>query len=94
MSPRNFARVFQRETGATPARFVERARLQKARALLETTPMGVAAIAAACGYASADVLARAMQRRIKTAPADYRSRFAAIWRDRPTRNEEAAHVEE
>ena len=31
MSPRHFARVFRRETGPTPAKFVERARLDAAR---------------------------------------------------------------
>ena len=79
MSPRNFARVFQRETGMTPARFVERARLQQARALLETSTKDLETIAAACGYGSADVLARAMLRRLNANPSDYRRRFGAIW---------------
>jgi transcriptional regulator GlxA family with amidase domain len=80
MSPRNFARVFQRETAMTPARFVERTRLQKARELLELSAMSVDAVAAACGYRSADVLTRAMLRRLGVAPSDYRRRFGAIWR--------------
>jgi transcriptional regulator GlxA family with amidase domain len=81
MSDRNFARVFQREAGMTPARFVEQARLQKARELLELTAQSLDAIAAACGYRSADVLARALQRRLGVAPQDYRRRFAAIWKE-------------
>jgi transcriptional regulator GlxA family with amidase domain len=80
MSPRNFARVFQRETGMTPARFVERARLQRARELLETSTKDLETIAACCGYGSADVLARAMLRRLNANPSDYRQRFGAIWR--------------
>jgi transcriptional regulator GlxA family with amidase domain len=63
----------------TPARFVERARLQKARELLELSEMQIEAIAAACGYHSPDVLARALQRRLGVGPMDYRQRFAAIW---------------
>jgi transcriptional regulator GlxA family with amidase domain len=80
MSPRNFARVFQRETGMTPARFVERARLQQVRALLETSAQDLETIAAACGFGSADVLARAMLRRLNANPSDYRRRFGAIWK--------------
>ena len=37
MSPRNFARVFAREVGETPARWVERARVEAARRRLEET---------------------------------------------------------
>ncbi len=80
MSARNFARVFRRETQMTPARFVEQARLQKARALLELGSAGVEAVAAACGYQSADVLTRAMMRRLRIGPLDYRRRFGAIWK--------------
>ena len=37
MSPRNFARVFAREVGMTPAAYVEALRVERARTLLETT---------------------------------------------------------
>jgi transcriptional regulator GlxA family with amidase domain len=84
MSERNFARVFRRETGLTPARFVEQARLQKARELLELGTAGVEAVAFACGYQSADVLARALMRRLGVGPQDYRRRFGAIWNSAPT----------
>jgi transcriptional regulator GlxA family with amidase domain len=79
MSERNFARVFRRETQRTPARFVEQARLQKAREMLELGSASVEAVALACGYQSADVLARAMLRRLHVGPLDYRRRFGAIW---------------
>ena len=79
MSERNFARVFRRETGMTPARFVEQARLQKAREMLELGTAGVEAVAFACGYQSGDVLARALMRRLGVGPLDYRRRFGAIW---------------
>jgi transcriptional regulator GlxA family with amidase domain len=79
MSERNFARVFRRATQLTPARFVEQARLQKAREMLELGTASVEAVAFACGYQSADVLARALMRRLGVAPLDYRRRFGAIW---------------
>jgi transcriptional regulator GlxA family with amidase domain len=79
MSPRNFSRAFAAKTGSTPARFVERARLQRARMLLETTTQTVEAIAAHCGFNSADVMTRVMQRCLGVGPSDYRKRFGAIW---------------
>jgi transcriptional regulator GlxA family with amidase domain len=78
MSPRNFARVFTREIGVTPARFVETARVEAARRQLEEDGgRGVDGIAAACGFGSAETLRRAFLRRLRVSPADYRSRFQA-----------------
>jgi transcriptional regulator GlxA family with amidase domain len=39
MSPRNFARVFLKETGLTPAKFVEKLRVEMARKLLEESDL-------------------------------------------------------
>src|SRR5262249_6165894 len=46
MSPRNFFRVFVREVGMTPGRFVERVRVEAARRLLEETSRGLPEVAA------------------------------------------------
>ena len=75
MSPRNFARVFAREVGETPARWVERARVEAARRLLEETELGVEAIAARCGFGSSESLRRAFLRCVRVSPAAYRGRF-------------------
>ncbi|MDX1649875.1 MAG: helix-turn-helix domain-containing protein, partial [Myxococcota bacterium] len=75
MSPRHFARVFTREVGATPARFVEEARVEVARRRLEEGADGVEAVAAAVGFGSAETLRRAFLRVLGVGPADYRSRF-------------------
>jgi len=75
MSPRNFARVFLRETGVTPARFVERARVEAARRHLEETPDGVDAIARDCGFGSPETLRRSFLRQLRVAPSEYRRRF-------------------
>ena len=75
MSPRNFARVFAREVGETPARWVERTRVEAARRLLEETVAGAEEVAARCGFASAETLRRAFQRRVRVSPSAYRARF-------------------
>ena len=75
MSARNFARVFQRETGKTPARYVEEARVDEARRLLTATSRSVAQIAAQVGFASEENLRRSFQRHFKVSPSAYRARF-------------------
>ena len=49
MSPRNFTRIFAREIGMTPGKFVELSRLESARRYLEQSTMPVGEIAHACG---------------------------------------------
>lgn len=50
MSPRNFARVFRAETGTTPARFVEKLRLDAARQSVETSGLSLQQIARDTGF--------------------------------------------
>jgi transcriptional regulator GlxA family with amidase domain len=75
MSVRNFTRVFSGETGTTPADFVEMARVDAARRLLEESETPLQRIASRCGFASPDTMRRAFLRRIGTGPSDYRDRF-------------------
>lgn len=77
MSPRNFARVFQRSLGQTPARFVERLRIEAARQRLVETEAGLDQIARECGFGSADVLRRAFVRLLQVNPSDYRRWFGS-----------------
>ncbi len=76
MSPRNFARVFRRETGTTPAAYVESLRIEAARRLLEDTSLTVSTIAARVGLRHAETLHRAFVRRVGTTPDRYRQHFA------------------
>jgi transcriptional regulator GlxA family with amidase domain len=75
MSPRHFARAFAAETGITPARFVERVRLDAARRRLEDGEEPVAAIAAACGFGTAETMRRSFLRVLAVGPLEYRRRF-------------------
>ncbi len=75
MSPRNFARVFAREVGVTPGRWVESVRVEAARRRIEEGAAGVDAVAAACGFGTREALRRAFRRRVGVAPREYRQRF-------------------
>lgn len=77
MSSRHFSRVFTEQVGETPARYVERVRVEAARAELESTTSSLDLIATHCGLGTAESLRRAFQRRIGVAPDAYRRRFRA-----------------
>jgi transcriptional regulator GlxA family with amidase domain len=77
MSPRHFARLFRAETGVTPARFVEHARVEQARRRLEESSAGVEEIAHDCGFGTPETMRRAFLRSLWVAPAEYRQRFRA-----------------
>jgi transcriptional regulator GlxA family with amidase domain len=80
MSPRHFARAFRAETGVTPARYVERVRLEAARRRLEDTAEPVASVASACGFGTAETMRRVFLRALEVGPAEYRRRFQSITR--------------
>lgn len=75
MSERNFARVFRAEAGVTPAAFVEGARIDAARRLVEESALPLKSLADRVGYANLDGFRRAFVRRLATTPAEYRKRF-------------------
>jgi transcriptional regulator GlxA family with amidase domain len=77
MSARNFARVFVQETGVTPHEFVERARVDAARKLLESSGAALKAIAYDCGFGTADRMRIVFTKRIGVTPMGYRERFRA-----------------
>jgi transcriptional regulator GlxA family with amidase domain len=76
MSPRNFARVFTRDVGQTPGRFVTSARVETARRLLEESSQSLESICAATGFGTTEAMRRAFLRRVGIAPGQYRQRFA------------------
>jgi transcriptional regulator GlxA family with amidase domain len=75
MSPRHFARVFTREIGTTPARYVALARVETARRLLEETSDPVAVVCTRCGFGTLESMRRAFVRALGIPPGQYRERF-------------------
>jgi transcriptional regulator GlxA family with amidase domain len=72
MSPRHFARVFRAGVGTTPARHVERVRVEAARRRLEETDAGVEAVARECGFGTAETMRRVFLRTVHVSPTEYR----------------------
>lgn len=62
MSPRNFARAFAAETGTTPAKAVERLRLEAARTRVETGREPIDRVAEAAGFGDPERMRRAFLR--------------------------------
>lgn len=80
MSPRNFARVFKRETGITPAKYIEKLRLEAACRFLTETQLSMETISNDCGLVNIDNMRRMFIRHLKVTPSDYRKRFRSIAR--------------
>jgi transcriptional regulator GlxA family with amidase domain len=72
LSPRQFSRIFQEETGQTPAKAVERLRLEGARALLEDTGHSLDVVAQLAGFGDRDRMRRAFLRGWRQSPQDIR----------------------
>jgi transcriptional regulator GlxA family with amidase domain len=77
MNERSFIRRFRASTGSTPARAVERLRIEAARQLLATTHWPIKRVAQRCGFGSEETLRRSLLRQSNTTPRDYRARFSA-----------------
>jgi transcriptional regulator GlxA family with amidase domain len=75
MSESSFARTFVRETGETPARYLERARVDAARRLLTGSQLPVGIVAGRAGFGSEERMRRAFHRLLKTSPGAFRARF-------------------
>ena len=75
MSIRNFSRVFLKESGMTPGRFLEKMRLDQAKNMLEYTDMSIDMIAEKCGFGSSVSLRRLFLKNLSMSPAQYRRAF-------------------
>ena len=76
MSERSFSRHYLEATGLTPARAVERLRIEAARRLLSESKLPVKRIARQCGFGSEETLRRSFLRLLAVTPQDYRARFS------------------
>lgn len=72
LSANHFAHAFSARVGLSPHQYVLGLRLARALELLARTPLGLAEVAAACGFASQQHLSAQMRRRIGVTPARYR----------------------
>jgi transcriptional regulator GlxA family with amidase domain len=75
MSERSFSRHYAEQTGLTPARAIERLRVEGARHLLSETRLPVKRISQRCGFGSEETMRRSFLRLLDTTPQDYRARF-------------------
>ncbi|PTT02600.1 AraC family transcriptional regulator [Pedobacter sp. HMWF019] len=75
MSPRNFTRVFHKQSGLPPAKFIEKLRIETARKYLEDTDMPLESIAEKCGLGGLVSMRRSFLRHLMTTPSDYRRAF-------------------
>jgi transcriptional regulator GlxA family with amidase domain len=75
MSARNFARSFVEEMGATPHDFIEGARIDKARNLLEGSHLALKAVAFESGFTNPDRMRLVFLKRLGLSPAQYRASF-------------------
>jgi transcriptional regulator GlxA family with amidase domain len=75
MSERSFLRHYRQITGTTPARAVERVRVEAARQSLGETKLPVKRIARDCGFGSEETMRRSFMRILAVPPHAYRDRF-------------------
>lgn len=78
LSERQFRRIFSQTFDESPARAVERIRIDVAQGLLTSKSLTIEQIAVETGFRSADAFRRAFYRRTGVNPADYRQRFNCI----------------
>ncbi|MBV8473584.1 MAG: GlxA family transcriptional regulator [Hyphomicrobiales bacterium] len=76
MSERSFSRRYLAATGLTPARAVDRLRVEAARRLLSDTRAPIKRVARQCGFGTEETMRRSFLRLLSTSPQDYRARFS------------------
>jgi len=81
MSTRNFTRVFHKQTGISPAKFIEKLRVETARKYLEDTDISLEKIAERCGLGNLISMRRTFLRHLMTTPSDYRRAFRTSLKD-------------
>jgi LacI family transcriptional regulator len=74
ISRRRFEQRFQTALGRSPASEIRRARIERARHLLEATDIPLAQIARDCGFADAPRLSKVFRREMGMTPSQYRMR--------------------
>lgn len=74
-SERTLLRRFQAVLGASPVQYVQQQRVERAKALLESTALPLEEIAPRCGYQDVSTLRKVFKQQVQLTPRDYRARF-------------------
>lgn len=74
MSERNFLRLFKREIGVTPSKYLLRARLDLTCKLLESSDLPVDKIARRTGLSNGERLSKLFRKEFSMSPTEYRGR--------------------
>jgi transcriptional regulator GlxA family with amidase domain len=85
MSTRTFLRRFREQTGVTPTRWLQLARIRRAQELLEGSGIPIDDVACQVGFESPVTFRAQFRREVGVAPSIYRQRFNAISAPRPGR---------
>lgn len=75
VSERTLLRHFRGHFGRTPHEYLQQVRVERAKALLETTLLSFEEIVERCGYRDVSSFRKLFKRRVSRTPADYRERF-------------------
>ena len=78
LSPRQFSRAFQQETGQSPAKAIENLRIEAARLMVEQGRHSLDVIAREAGFGSRDRMRRAFIRSFGQAPQEIRRDSRAV----------------
>jgi transcriptional regulator GlxA family with amidase domain len=76
MSERTFLRRYKEATGATPAKAIERLRVEAAQRRLCDSNERIKRVALRCGFGSEETMRRSFLRVARVTPQDYRDRFS------------------
>jgi transcriptional regulator GlxA family with amidase domain len=76
VSTRTLLRRVQKATGISPVPYLQYLRIERAKALLETSNLPTEEIAKRCGYQDAAAFRKLFKRTAQLTPKDYRERFS------------------
>lgn len=74
-SPRSLARAFEQDANSTPGEFVEQARIDAARNMLEASDLPLKSVAFECGFGSMQRMRLVFSRQLGVTPSQYRASF-------------------
>ncbi|WP_313178054.1 GlxA family transcriptional regulator [Massilia sp.] len=78
LSQRTLLRRFQEALGVSPVQYAQQLRVERAKALLETTGLSLEEITVRCGYEDAATFSKVFKRWAALTPREYRQRFALV----------------